>query len=102
MSLLYTVEFALLFDLIINFLGAEDFTCDIDPDGKVTIKGVTTTGEKTVCKQNQVFKMLTQNLSPPGHFSISFKLPGPVNTEDFTGKFGSDGMLEGLVKKSVA
>ncbi|KAL9450528.1 hypothetical protein AB3S75_012292 [Citrus x aurantiifolia] len=80
----------------------KDFTCDIDPDGKVTIKGVTTTGEKTVCKQNQVFKMLTQNLSPPGHFSISFKLPGPVNTEDFTGKFGTDGMLEGLVKKSVA
>lgn len=79
----------------------KDFTCDINPDGMVTIKGVTTTGEKTVCKQNQVFQMITQNLSPPGHFSISFKLPGPVNTEDFSGKFGTDGMLEGLVKKIV-
>ncbi|KAJ4887384.1 Alpha-crystallin domain-containing protein 22.3 [Raphanus sativus] len=77
----------------------KEFSCEIEPDGKILIKGVTTTGEKTVCKHNQVFKMLSQNLCPPGHFTISFQLPGPVSNEDFSGNFGADGVLEGVVKK---
>uniref|UniRef100_A0A1J3K5W5 SHSP domain-containing protein n=1 Tax=Noccaea caerulescens TaxID=107243 RepID=A0A1J3K5W5_NOCCA len=77
----------------------KDFNCEIEPDGKIMIKGATTTGEKTVCRHNQVFKMITQNLCPPGHFTISFQLPGPVSCEDFNGNFGSDGVLEGVVKK---
>lgn len=77
----------------------EDFSCEIEPDGKILIKGTTTTGEKTVCKHNQVFKMLSQNLCPPGRFTISFQLPGPVSSEEFNGNFGSDGVLEGVVKK---
>lgn len=62
------------------------------------IKGATTTGEETVCRHSQVFKLLTHNMCPPGHFTVSFKLSGPVNNQDFTGKF-EDGVLEGVVKK---
>ncbi|KDP23533.1 hypothetical protein JCGZ_23366 [Jatropha curcas] len=77
----------------------KEFSCDIEPDGTILIKGVTTTGEKTVCKNSQIFRMQTQNLCPPGHFSITFQLPGPVNHKQFRGHFGNDGMLEGIVKK---
>ncbi|AEE33156.1 Alpha-crystallin domain-containing protein 22.3 [Arabidopsis thaliana] len=77
----------------------KEFSCEIEPDGKIMIKGATTTGEQTVCKHNQIFKMLTQNLCPPGHFTINFQLPGPVSNEEFNGNFGSDGVLEGVVKK---
>ncbi|GMN43811.1 hypothetical protein TIFTF001_013008 [Ficus carica] len=76
-----------------------EFSCDVEPDGKVLIKGVTTTGEQIVCKNSQIFHMLTRNLCPPGHFSISFQLPGPVDQQQFSGSFGTDGILEGIVKK---
>uniref|UniRef100_A0A1J3JF22 SHSP domain-containing protein n=1 Tax=Noccaea caerulescens TaxID=107243 RepID=A0A1J3JF22_NOCCA len=77
----------------------KEFTCDIEPDGKIMIKGVTTTGERTVCRDSQVFTMLTHNMCPPGHFTMSFQLPGPVSNKDFVGNFGSDGVLEGVVKR---
>ncbi|GAV57833.1 LOW QUALITY PROTEIN: hypothetical protein CFOL_v3_01369, partial [Cephalotus follicularis] len=57
---------------------AEDFSCDIQPDGRILIKGVTTTGKKIVCKSGQIFRMMTQNLPPPGHFSMKFQLSGSV------------------------
>ncbi|XP_038697257.1 alpha-crystallin domain-containing protein 22.3 isoform X2 [Tripterygium wilfordii] len=76
----------------------KDFSCDIRPDGKITIKGVTNTGEKTVRKNSQVFKMLTQNLSPPGHFSIVFHLPVPVDPQQCQGA-GANGILQCIVKK---
>ncbi|KAJ9173957.1 hypothetical protein P3X46_017039 [Hevea brasiliensis] len=60
-----------------------------------------TTGEKIVCKNSQIFRMQTQNLPQPGHFSIKFQLPGPVDDQQFSGRFGNDGMLEGIVKKSI-
>ncbi|XVE62981.1 hypothetical protein DITRI_Ditri06bG0163000 [Diplodiscus trichospermus] len=75
-----------------------DFNCDIEPDGKVLIKGITTTGEKIVCKHFQVFQMLTQNLCPPGHFTVSFQLPGPVNPLEVTSCL-ANGILEAIVKK---
>ncbi|KAL0005875.1 hypothetical protein SO802_013436 [Lithocarpus litseifolius] len=77
----------------------KDFSCEVEPDGKIVIKGVTTTGEKIVCKNSQIFQMQSQNLCPPGHFSISFQLPGPVDNQQFSGSFGIDGILEGIVKK---
>ena len=88
-----------LTDLIFCSAMVEDFSCDIDPYGTVFIKGVTTTGESTVCKHSQIFRMQTRNLCPPGHFSITFQLPGPVDHQQFKGNFGIDGMLEGIVKK---
>lgn len=75
------------------------FSCEVESNGKVQIRGVTTTGEKMVYRYSQVFEMQTQNLSPPGHFSISFRLPGPVDPQQFSGSFGIDGILEGIVMK---
>ncbi|KAF4364760.1 hypothetical protein F8388_018436, partial [Cannabis sativa] len=76
-----------------------DFSCEVSSEGEVLIRGATTTGEKTVHRYSQMFEMQTQNLCPPGRFSISFKLPGPVDPQQFSGKFGIDGILEGIVLK---
>ncbi|KAL7003046.1 hypothetical protein U1Q18_004204 [Sarracenia purpurea var. burkii] len=76
-----------------------EFSCEVDSDGRVLIRGVTTTGERRVHMHSQVFEMQTQNLCPPGHFSITFKLPGPVDPRQFSGNFGTDGILEGIVMK---
>ncbi|KAK4339606.1 hypothetical protein RND71_041068 [Anisodus tanguticus] len=77
-----------------------DFTCEVESDGKVLIRGMTTTGDRTVRKYSQVFEMQTQNLCPTGHFTISFKLPGPVDPQEFSGNFGTDGILEGIIMKA--
>lgn len=79
----------------------QNFTYEVLPDGKITIKGATTTGEKTVSRNNMVFQMQTQNLCPPGEFSVSFQLPGPVESHQVTTLFGSDGIFEGVVKKRI-
>ncbi|PSS19638.1 Alpha-crystallin domain-containing protein [Actinidia chinensis var. chinensis] len=75
------------------------FSCNVEPGGKVVLKGVTSTGERIVRKHSQVFQMRTQNLSPPGPFSVSFGLPGPVDEQYFDGSFGVDGIFEGIVRK---
>ncbi|XP_044469182.1 alpha-crystallin domain-containing protein 22.3-like isoform X2 [Mangifera indica] len=75
------------------------FSCEVDASGKVLIRGVTTTGEKSVYRYSQVFEMQSRNLCPPGRFSLSFQLPGPVDPQQFTGNFGTDGILEGIVMK---
>ncbi|MBA0591321.1 hypothetical protein Gorai_019999, partial [Gossypium raimondii] len=84
--------------VLVDFTSAEDFSCDIESDGKVLIKGITTTGEKVVVKNSQVFHMLTQNLCPSGHFTVSFELPGPVDPEKVTSCL-ANGLLEAVVKK---
>lgn len=77
-----------------------NFICDVQPDGEITITGVTLTGEKVVRRNSMVFEMQTQNLCPPGDFSISFRLPGPIDHEkSIRGVFGSDGIFEATVKK---
>ncbi|XP_042477074.1 increased DNA methylation 2-like [Macadamia integrifolia] len=76
-----------------------EFSCEVESDGRVLIKGVTTTGEKVVYKDSQAFEMQTQYLCPSGSFSVSFKLPGPVEPREFSGNFGADGILEGIVMK---
>ncbi|KAG6750528.1 hypothetical protein POTOM_045024 [Populus tomentosa] len=78
-----------------------EFSCKIENDGKVLIKGITTTGEETVYRFSQKFEMLSRNLCSPGQFSISFQLPGPVDPSQFSGKFGFDGILEVIVMKSI-
>ncbi|XP_010528869.1 PREDICTED: increased DNA methylation 2 isoform X2 [Tarenaya hassleriana] len=77
------------------------FSCEVEDNGKVMIRGVTTTGETRVYRFSQVFEMQTRNLCPPGPFSISFRLPGPVDPEQFSGSFGTDGILEGMVMKKL-
>ncbi|XP_004303641.1 PREDICTED: uncharacterized protein LOC101307316 [Fragaria vesca subsp. vesca] len=78
-----------------------EFSCEVENEGRVLIRGVTITGEKTVYRYCQIFEMQTQNLCPTGHFSISFQLPGPVNPQHFSGNFGTDGILEGVVMKRL-
>lgn len=80
--------------------GAGEFSCEVEDDGKVLVRGVTVTGEKSVCRFDQIFEMQTHKLCPPGHFSVSFKLPGPVDPQQFSGNFGTDGILEGIVMKA--
>ncbi|KAL3683059.1 hypothetical protein R1sor_001081 [Riccia sorocarpa] len=79
-----------------------DFKCEVEGDGKVTIKGSTTTGEARVFRGQRVFNMVSQFLCPPGLFTVSFRLPGAVEPTQFTGTFGSDGILEGIVLKQRA
>ncbi|KAM3378195.1 hypothetical protein P3S68_010608 [Capsicum galapagoense] len=54
------------------------FRCDVGPNGRILIRGVSVTGERKVRRKNMVFKMQTQNLCPPGEFTVSFQLPGMV------------------------
>ncbi|XP_059648545.1 alpha-crystallin domain-containing protein 22.3 [Cornus florida] len=75
------------------------FKCEVDPNGKVVVEGISSTGERIVRRGSQIFEMLTQNLCPPGYFSVSFQLPGPVDIQQFKGIFGLDGILEGVVKR---
>ncbi|KAL3614147.1 hypothetical protein CASFOL_042221 [Castilleja foliolosa] len=77
-----------------------DFNCEVESDGTVIIKGVTVTGERIIVKSSQTFEMKSQNLSPPGPFSISFKLPGRVDPQRFHGTFATDGILEGIAFKA--
>lgn len=77
-----------------------DFSCEVENDGTVIIKGVTVTGERVFWKYSQAFEMQSRNLCPPGPFSISFTLPGPVDPQQFHGTFATDGILEGIAMKA--
>ncbi|KAF3791683.1 Increased DNA methylation 2 [Nymphaea thermarum] len=76
-----------------------EFSCEVESDGRVLIRGVTTTGEKRVLRHSHVFEMRTQRLCASGPFTVSFQLPGPVEPRQFSGNFGADGILEGIVMK---
>lgn len=76
-----------------------EFNCNVECDGQVTIRGCTTTGAPFVEKNGRRFHMHTLNLCPLGPFSVTFHLPGPVEPSHFTGTFGSDGILEGIILK---
>ncbi|XP_077215638.1 HSP20-like chaperones superfamily protein [Tasmannia lanceolata] len=75
------------------------FSCEVESDGKVQLRGMTLTGERYVLKEAQVFEMKTQQLCPPGPFMVSFFLPGPVDPRLFKANFYSDGILEAIVMK---
>ncbi|XP_074292775.1 alpha-crystallin domain-containing protein 22.3-like [Silene latifolia] len=94
-------EDSYIFRVSLPGVAREDFTCDVNPDGLIFIKGVTTTGEKTVYKHSLKFDMQSQNLCPPGVFTITFKLPGPVDSQYLAAHFGIDGVFEGVVKKKM-
>lgn len=92
-------EDSYMFRVSLPGVAREDFTCDVAPTGQILINGVTTTGEKIVYKNSLKFEMQSRHLCPPGHFSISFKLPGPVDSQHLSAHFGIDGVFEGIVKK---
>ncbi|XP_024632160.1 increased DNA methylation 3 [Medicago truncatula] len=74
------------------------FSCDIESDGKVEIRGLLS-GIRTIATQSRVFQMKTQQLCSPGPFTISFSLPGPVDPRLFAPNFRDDGIFEGVVIK---
>ncbi|KAL3845911.1 hypothetical protein ACJIZ3_003314 [Penstemon smallii] len=76
-----------------------EFSCEVQRDGKVCIRGVTTTGGKTVLKYSRAFEMKFQQQSAPGPFMIFFCLPGPVDPRLFSPSFRSDAIFEGVVAK---
>ncbi|KAG8632199.1 increased DNA methylation 3 [Manihot esculenta] len=73
--------------------------CEIQHDGIVHIRGVVTPDGGILKDSSNVFKLRVQQLSPPGPFTISFKLPGPVDPRLFCPNFRGDGILEGMVMK---
>ncbi|CAI9115287.1 OLC1v1016150C1 [Oldenlandia corymbosa var. corymbosa] len=77
-----------------------EFSCTIERDGRVRVRGVTTTGSSTVEKCSRVYTMKLQQQCSPGPFTLSFRLPGPVDPRLFSPNFRADGIFEGVVLKS--
>ncbi|KAJ8538217.1 hypothetical protein K7X08_014757 [Anisodus acutangulus] len=64
-----------------------EFNCEIEKFGKVLIRGVTSTGGRTVSRYSRVFNMKIQQQCPSGAFTVSFSLPGPVDPTLFSPNF---------------
>ncbi|KAK9291831.1 hypothetical protein L1049_019781 [Liquidambar formosana] len=73
------------------------FSCEVECDGKVLIRGLTASGGQTIMKQSRAYHMKFQQLSPPGPFTLSFSLPGPVDPRLFSPIFRNDGIFEAVV-----
>ncbi|KAL7586276.1 increased DNA methylation 3 isoform X1 [Lactuca sativa] len=86
-------------DPVYHFDLAGQFSCEIERGGMVHVRGETSTGGKTVTRHSRVFEMKFQQQSPPGQFSLSFSLPGPVDPRLFYPNFRSDGIFEAIVMK---
>ncbi|GAB2289309.1 hypothetical protein Dimus_023613 [Dionaea muscipula] len=77
-------------------------SCVIEHDGTVCIQGVVHGSELAKTTPKVTYQLNVTQLTPPGPFSILFKLPGPVDPRLFAPTFRSDGILEGVVMKSRA
>ncbi|KAG6785539.1 hypothetical protein NC652_005069 [Populus alba x Populus x berolinensis] len=75
-----------------------EFSCEIESDGKVHMQG-STSGGKIIKKRSRVFRMKSQQMCPPGPFTVSFNLPGPVDPRLVSPKFRTDGIFEAVVIK---
>ncbi|XP_062097821.1 increased DNA methylation 3 [Humulus lupulus] len=72
--------------------------CEIQRDGRVHIEGVM--NDVGLLKDSStVYHMKVQQLCPPGPFTISFSLPGPVDPRLFSPSFRPDGILEVVIMK---
>ncbi|KAK3002470.1 hypothetical protein RJ639_022110 [Escallonia herrerae] len=76
------------------------FSCEIEHDGMVHVRGVTSTGGKTVLRHSRVYEMKFRQQCPPGPFTLSFSLAGCVDPRLFYPNFRSDGILEAVIVKS--
>lgn len=72
--------------------------CGIEYEGKVNLEGVIT-DSRILDRSPSAYEMKVQQLCPPGPFTVSFNLPGPVDPRLFAPNFRSDGILEGVVMK---
>ncbi|CAH9079837.1 unnamed protein product [Cuscuta europaea] len=74
--------------------------CDIQRDGKVNIEGVITESHQLLRNSSAgLYQVNVQELCPPGPFSVSFSLPGPVDPRLCSPTFRQDGILEVVVVK---
>ena len=72
--------------------------CEIHRDGRVHIEGAIT-GVGVLKDSSTIYQMKVQQLCPPGPFTISFNLPGPVDPRLSSPTFRPDGILEVVVMK---
>ncbi|CAH9070414.1 unnamed protein product [Cuscuta europaea] len=79
-----------------------EFSCEIEREGKVHIRGVTSTSENILSRHSRLFEMKFQEQCPPGAFTMSFSLPGPVDPRLIAPNFRSDGIFEAVVMKYEA
>ena len=84
---------------VVHLFFPGNLKCDIQHNGTVHIKGVVTVDAGMLKDSSSVFQMRVQQLCPPGPFTISFKLPGPVDPRLFCPNFRNDGVLEVAVMK---
>lgn len=71
----------------------DNLKCTLQLDGRVHIEGAV--AESLFAKNSSdVFMMKLQQLCPPGPFSLSFNLPGPVDPRLCSLSFRTDGILE--------
>ncbi|XP_077210465.1 uncharacterized protein LOC143845953 isoform X2 [Tasmannia lanceolata] len=79
------------------------FSCEVQSDGRVELRGRTITGERVIRRDvfegTHVFEMKTQHLCESGPFTVSFSLPGPVDPRLFKADFYPDGILQAMVMK---
>ena len=78
-------------------------TCNVQSNGRVTIKGVVTHGRTITrgspkTRQLLLYEMKIRKSCPPGPFTVSFNLPGPVDPRLFGVNFAW-GLLEGIAIK---
>lgn len=78
------------------------FSCEIESDGKVNVRGMTSTGGQTVERHSRIYQMKLQQQCPPGPFTLSFCLPGPVDPRLVSPNFRSDGVFEAVVVKHMS
>lgn len=77
-----------------NVLG--DLKCSVRDDGRVKIEGmVKGTSLQDV---NVLYEVKMQECSPPGRFSVSFNLPGPVDPRLMSVSY-KQGILDATVMK---
>lgn len=72
--------------------------CDIQRDGKVCVQGVIADAG-VIRDSSSEYQMKVQQLCPPGPFTVTFNLPGPVDPRLFSPNFRPDGILEVTVMK---
>lgn len=75
-----------------------DIKCGIRDDGRVKVEG-SVIGSGVPKGSSVVFEVKVQELCPPGRFSISFNLPGPVDPRLASLNLKEDGILEVIVMK---
>ncbi|KAI4366258.1 hypothetical protein MLD38_022153 [Melastoma candidum] len=76
-----------------------DLKFTIEQSGKVHISGAIKEG-KLVKNSSKVLRTITREIPPPGPFTVSFNLPGPVDSRLIEPRSRPGGILEVVILKS--